>query len=402
MDQKDWTKAMRDRLADYKADVPDGLWTDIDNALDGKRRRMLVMRRWAVSAAAVVVAFVIAGSAYYLSKGSDQTTFIARHIPAAIPPSAAEGSLPNVKSADAPLLVALTADEKQRLPMTSDVDAASHVATTYTMEQPSNAISSDNHESRTTVTSSSTDRTDKQTATPALEPIVRNNGDVMRNNASKLSHHRSGKISLGAYSSNIMSGNTGMQSIGGNGVMSDFAMTNNMLKSRPLGMGDYSEKKKHYMPLSFGLSVGYGLNDRVMLNTGLVYTRTVTDITRTSVVDSHNERRTLHYVGIPFGVGYRLWSTGALKVYATAGGQVDFNVTATSREEDNESHLDKDRLQWSVGAAAGVEYDFVPNLGVYVEPGAKYYIKNGSGVDNIFKDKPFNFSLQIGLRYNMK
>ena len=55
-----------------------------------------------------------------------------------------------------------------------------------------------------------------------------------------------------------------------------------------------------------------------------------------------------------------------------------------------------------MGAAAGVEYDFVPNLGVYVEPGAKYYIKNGSGVDNIFKDKPFNFSLQIGLRYNMK
>ena len=49
-----------------------------------------------------------------------------------------------------------------------------------------------------------------------------------------------------------------------------------------------------------------------------------------------------------------------------------------------------------------MQLNIVKQLGVYVEPGVKYYFDNGSMVQNVFKDHPCNFSLQVGLRFNMK
>ena len=68
-------------------------------------------------------------------------------------------------------------------------------------------------------------------------------------------------------------------------------------------------------------------------------------------------------------------------------------------EEDGVEHdMQKDRSQWSVGGALGVQYNIIPQLGLYVEPGIKYYFDNGSNIRNYFKYRPTNFNLQIGLR----
>lgn len=40
-------------------------------------------------------------------------------------------------------------------------------------------------------------------------------------------------------------------------------------------------------------------------------------------------------------------------------------------------------------------------LGIYLEPGVRYYLDNGSQVQNFFKDQPFSWSLQFGIRLNM-
>lgn len=58
------------------------------------------------------------------------------------------------------------------------------------------------------------------------------------------------------------------------------------------------------------------------------------------------------------------------------------------------------RPQFSLKAAAGIEYDFTKQVGVYAEPGLGYYIDNGSGVMNFYKDKPLNFSINVGMRIN--
>ena len=58
-------------------------------------------------------------------------------------------------------------------------------------------------------------------------------------------------------------------------------------------------------------------------------------------------------------------------------------------------------LQWSVGAYVGAQYSFNRLVGLYVEPGAAYYFRNGSPVNCIYSDRPFNFSLRRGLRFSL-
>ena len=58
-------------------------------------------------------------------------------------------------------------------------------------------------------------------------------------------------------------------------------------------------------------------------------------------------------------------------------------------------------MQWSANASLGIQFDVIPQLGIYAEPGAKYYFDNGSHIDNVFKDKKLNFNLQFGLRWNI-
>ena len=85
-----------------------------------------------------------------------------------------------------------------------------------------------------------------------------------------------------------------------------------------------------------------------------------------------------------------------------AGGEADFNVkNSTTRNDEPVDEVKRDRLQFSAKASVGVQLDVTPQIGVYVEPGAKYYFDNGSSIDNTFKDKKLNFNFQFGLRWNI-
>ena len=81
--------------------------------------------------------------------------------------------------------------------------------------------------------------------------------------------------------------------------------------------------------------------------------------------------------------------------------QVDFCIATKVVMSGTEVPMDKDRPQWSVQGALGVQYNIIPQLGIYIEPGVKHYFNNHSRVRNFFKDKPNNFNLQFGLRLNV-
>ena len=81
---------------------------------------------------------------------------------------------------------------------------------------------------------------------------------------------------------------------------------------------------------------------------------------------------------------------------------MDINVKAQTVKEGINYDMDKDRLQFSIGSALGLQYNVTPFFGAYIEPGVKYYPDNGSATQNFFKYKPVNFNLQIGVRLNVK
>ena len=159
---------------------------------------------------------------------------------------------------------------------------------------------------------------------------------------------------------------------------------------------------KHHAPVSVGLQVVFGIAPRLSLSTGLVYTRTSSDFYPYAPGSSYNVHQVLHYVGIPVGLNYEFWQSGGFHAYVMAGAEADYNVKNDTEEEGvKKENAKRDRVQFSGKASLGAQYDITPKVGLYIEPGAKYYFDNGSHVENTFKDKKLNFNLQFGLRFNL-
>lgn len=161
-------------------------------------------------------------------------------------------------------------------------------------------------------------------------------------------------------------------------------------------------KAKHHAPVSVGLQVAFGIAPRLSLSTGLVYTRTSSDFYPYAPSSNYNVHQVLHYVGIPVGLNYEFWQSGGFHAYLMAGAEADYNVKNDTEEEGvKKENAKRDRVQLSGKASLGAQYDITPKVGLYIEPGAKYYFDNGSHVENTFKDKKLNFNLQFGLRFNL-
>ena len=161
-------------------------------------------------------------------------------------------------------------------------------------------------------------------------------------------------------------------------------------------------KAKHHAPVSVGMQLAFGIAPRLSMSTGVVYTRTSSDFYPYAPNNDYNVHQVLHYVGIPVGLNYELWSSGGFHAYVMAGAEAAYNVkNDTDEDGTRKQDAKRDRVQFSGKASLGAQYDISPNVGLYVEPGARYYFDNGSDVENTFKDKKLNFNLQFGLRFNL-
>ena len=164
---------------------------------------------------------------------------------------------------------------------------------------------------------------------------------------------------------------------------------------------DLYEETKHHQPISVGMQVGFHLLPKLKLSTGLVYTKVSSDFI-SGVSDTRTvSTQDLHYMGIPLNLSYSVWEYKGLHTYVTAGGEGAVNIKNHTETDGEVKESKRDKMQWSTNASVGIQYDFIPQLGVYVEPGMKYYFDNGSQIENIFKDKKLNFNIQFGLRFNI-
>lgn len=161
-------------------------------------------------------------------------------------------------------------------------------------------------------------------------------------------------------------------------------------------------KAEHHAPVSVGMQVAFGIAPRLSLSTGVVYTRTSSDFYPYAPNSDYQVHQVLHYVGIPVGLNYELWRSGGFHAYVMAGAEADYNVkNDTDEDGTKKENTKRDRVQFSGKASLGAQYDISPSVGLYIEPGAKYYFDNGSDIENTFKDKKLNFNLQFGLRFNL-
>ena len=209
--------------------------------------------------------------------------------------------------------------------------------------------------------------------------------------------HHNRKLSMNLYASRGMSswkGRNGVQM--SSSMQQKFAFT----RGEPVYLADYEERQDHKQPISFGLTLSYPLTKRLSVSTGAVYTRLSSDFLTLAQNHQIKRHQVLHYVGIPLNLQFSVWQWRGLDLYLAAGGQVDWNVAAKANTDGVDQKMGKDRVQWSIGGSLGAQYHIVPHVGLYAEPGIRHYFNNGSSISNFYKDKPTNFNLQLGLRFD--
>lgn len=188
--------------------------------------------------------------------------------------------------------------------------------------------------------------------------------------------------------------------------MSRVAIINSGHPSEPL-----TETKYHERPFTLQLSLSRQLNSRWSLSTGLSYTR------MKSIFQSGNENtlihrtQRLHYVGILLRLNYQLTGGKHWSLYTSGGLQLDLPVSSTlstqyiyggTYADINTSPAVETTINapwlWSFGIGAGVQYEIVPHLKVYLEPSLNYYVPSSDAVETYRTEHPLGLSLPLGIR----
>lgn len=163
---------------------------------------------------------------------------------------------------------------------------------------------------------------------------------------------------------------------------------------------------EHKTPVSIGLGVSYALNDRFSLQSGVTYTYLASEWERGSIYVGTTKQK-LHFIGIPLSLNYKIAEWKRVQFYAAAGAMTEVNVAGKLESKimadgdelrRQREHIRMKEWLWSVSGRVGAAYPLWRFVSVYAEAGVGYYFDNGSDIETIRSEKPFNVSLQAGFR----
>lgn len=421
-----WQKDIHDRLGSYEKDAPEGLWEGISRRMpklnDGgmltdKPQRTAKFRMWRVAGVAVAasVALVIG----YNFLGNDVQDNI--NIP--------------TNTTNHHNMLASNKKPIGNEPTGVCAEQATHSADDLLSEQPKlykasteqPTLASASTETDVKEIGSKEENSKKENGQTEVKPEKREDNRMLRKNQDDalLAYNdvteRSGStdapsrwnVSTGAMGGLGASGTTTaygdylVLSCPGGADTKDSPMLDMSSVNRD---EETKTEYEHHLPIRIGLSVAYALTDRLSISSGLTYTRLSSDIKDASRESKYIGEQRLHYVGIPVNVSYKVASSRWISLYGTAGVLAEKCVSGTTDEGyvenntmkyTNTQDISSKPLQMSVNAGVGIQFDFIDNVGIYAEPGLSYYFDDGSALQTIYKEKPLNFNLNVGVRFKL-
>lgn len=421
-----WQKDIHDRLGSYEKDAPEGLWEGISRRMpklnDGgmlthKPQRNAAFRMWRVAgvAAAASVALVIGYS--FLDNDAKDNINIATN------------------TTKHPNMLASCQKPIGNEPTGVCAEQATHSADDLLSEQPTLAkasteqptLASASTETDVKEISSKEENSKKENKQTETKPAKRDDSYVLPHNPDNnllafndMTEKRGDEdapsrwsVSTGAMGGLGASGTT--TAYGDHLVLSSPGVADTkdspMLDMNTINRDiETKTEYEHHLPIRIGLSVAYALTDRLSISSGLTYTRLASDIKDASRESKYIGEQRLHYVGIPVNVSYKVASSRWISLYGTAGVLAEKCVSGTTDEgyvvnntvqQTNTHDISTKPLQMSVNAGVGIQFNVHDNVGIYAEPGLSYYFDDGSALQTIYKEKPLNFNLNVGVRFRL-
>ena len=175
------------------------------------------------------------------------------------------------------------------------------------------------------------------------------------------------------------------------------------------GITETSNRSTYGIPLSAGIGVKIGLDDRWSVGIGVDYTylsrkfygkyTQVGEGGQIINTTSSDIRNTQNYIGIPVNAFCNILSNDHLNFYAYAGGAVE-KCISDKYDVLNTIHTHKEKVkgvQLSANVGIGMEFMLGKHLGLYIDPSLRYYFDNGQP-ESIRTAQPLMFGFEMGFR----
>lgn len=174
------------------------------------------------------------------------------------------------------------------------------------------------------------------------------------------------------------------------------------------GNDKLQEEREYDQPITAGITASFEINRRWSVITGLEYSRLSSRARSGIDTVAVSNRQVIHYLGVPVGASYSLWNRKNISIAASAYGRIDIPVASSNVIEHHNGsaitytqtiHM-KVPLQWSLGAGLCFQYTLGANISVYAEPQLQYHFNPGGNVRTIWTERPLDFAVPIGIRFN--
>jgi hypothetical protein len=426
--EEKWINNLRSQMEDYSEPLPDGLWDKLETELEEQNKPKVIplWRRWQAAAAVLIL---LVSSLTYWFWSSPEADFQNQQLAVEVKDTPLPENRPIQDQVTAEVAMPGKSEPEMKLTASTDVVLEQAVRKVSVEEEKTDEViveEPEKEESKTIKNEMLTETADTQVQQKKrLRASREADRERMKQNAeeAKSRSTRSSGFSLGVGAGNTPYGSLSTFDGMGSFVARSAYYVSSDLNMAPVNNGGlaYSQillenaaqspqtSVKHHMPVTIGFSLDWNLDKNWTLETGLNYTLLSSDI-RSGSKSYVEETQKLHYVGIPLKIRRSIWQNRWFSVYASVGGAVEkcvsgrlesVTVTNGGNRTSERTSLEVDPLQWSVAAAAGAQVNFTSRLGLYLEPGVAYYFDDHSGVETIRKEHPFNFNLQLGLRFHV-
>ena len=171
--------------------------------------------------------------------------------------------------------------------------------------------------------------------------------------------------------------------------------------------GKMEAQYEYQLPITIQVLLSRQLSQRLSFETGLSYTRLSSTINTGSSQAYIQERQRIHYLGVPFRLGWQWYNKAHLSLYSSAGLMLELpirsitdvnHISNGSTTYHNESTLNAPN-QLSTTLGIGLQYDFTPHLGIYLEPSLQYFFDDGSDIKTYRTEHPLSVTLPLGIRF---
>ncbi len=170
--------------------------------------------------------------------------------------------------------------------------------------------------------------------------------------------------------------------------------------------GNIKREAHHSLPVTFGISLSRSLSPRTSIETGLNLTYMRSNVS--FGFDNHSCMDALvksYYLGIPVKLNFKIATYEQISIYGSGGMAVDIPLSSTTRTLYKASSFSapamNPRTQFSLSVGLGLDYRLTRSVSIYAEPSLRYYPANGSSLPTIRSEHPFEFTIPIGLRFNL-